>query len=93
MEAGRSRKLSAEADARGRWRELRVKVGCMRGWVEDEEEEAERNPQQRQRWRGSQMQQEEAALEGRVLQENPLVERHHRRKCKQWRHRRNGRSG
>ena len=40
--------------------------GGVRGWVEDEEGEAERNQQQRQRWgiRGSQVQEEEAALEG-----------------------------
>ena len=37
--------------------------GGVRGWVEDEEE-VERRQQQRQLWRRSQVQQEEAALEG-----------------------------
>ena len=70
-----------------------MKVGCEAGWRIDGEEEAERKQQQRQRWRKSQVQQEEGALEGAagVPAGGHVVERHHRRGCKQWRYREVGR--
>ena len=66
--------------------------GGVRGWVADGEGEAERKQQQRQRWRRSQVQQE-AALGGAGGEPAALVEGRHRRGCKQWRYRKDGRSG